>query len=98
MTEKGNKRAHLYISGRVQGVNFRYYTRQQARSLGVKGWVRNLIDGRVEAVFEGDGVSVESMVDWCHHGPRGAWVDRVEVQWEDPTGEFSGFEIRLRYG
>jgi acylphosphatase len=98
LTEKENKRAHLYISGRVQGVNFRYYTRQQARSLGVKGWVRNLIDGRVEAVFEGDAVAVERMVDWCHHGPRGAWVDTVEVQWEDPTEEFSGFEILLSYG
>ena len=98
MTEKENKRAHLYISGRVQGVNFRYYTRQQARSLGVKGWVRNLIDGRVEAVIEGDAISVERMVDWCHHGPSGAWVDTVELHWEDPTGEFSSFEILLRYG
>ena len=60
------KRAHLYISGRVQGVNFRYYTDQQAQIHGVRGWVRNLLDGRVEAVFEGDGTSVEKMIKWCH--------------------------------
>jgi acylphosphatase len=94
LTEKENKRAHLYISGRVQGVNFRYYTRQQAQILGVKGWVRNLIDGRVETVFEGDELSVGKMVEWCRQGPRAARVDTVNVYWEEPKGEFSGFEIR----
>ena len=94
MAENEQKRVHLYISGRVQGVNFRYYTRQQALIFGVRGWVRNLMDGRVEAVFEGDGNSVENMVKWCHDGPRASRVDNVDVYWEEPTGEFSGFDIR----
>jgi acylphosphatase len=94
MAENEPKRAHLYISGRVQGVNFRYYTKQQARTLGVKGWVRNLTDGRVEAILEGDKVAVEGMVDWCRQGPRAARVDTVDVDWEKPSGEFSGFNIR----
>lgn len=98
MTEKENKRAHLFISGRVQGVNFRYYTRQEAFSLGVKGWVRNLIDRRVEAVFEGDEHLVQRMINWCHQGPSAARVDHVEVSWEEPTGEFSDFRIRSFFG
>jgi len=98
LTEKVQKRVHLYISGRVQGVNFRYYTRQQALYLGVRGWVRNLMDGRVEAIIEGNESSVEKMLEWCHHGPRGAWVNNVDVRWEEPTGEFTGFEIRMSYG
>ena len=75
-------------------MNFRYYTRQQAQSLGVRGWVRNLMDGRVEVLFEGDEISVERMIDWCHQGPRASRVDSVESYWEQPTGEFSGFDIR----
>jgi acylphosphatase len=88
------KRAHLYVSGRVQGVNFRYYTRQQAASQGVKGWVRNLRDGRVEAVFEGPGEAVERMVDWCEKGPPAARVTDLEVNWEEPEGSFTGFHVR----
>jgi acylphosphatase len=79
--EKELKRAHLFISGRVQGVNFRYYTVRQAESLGVTGWVRNLWDGRVEAVFEGDETAVQGMIDWCQNGPRAARVDHVEARW-----------------
>ncbi len=88
-------RVHIFISGRVQGVNFRYYTQQQAQSRGLKGWVRNLPDGRVEAVFEGDEARVESMVDWCHQGPRMASVDKVEANWENPTGGFEDFTVRF---
>jgi len=89
------KRAHLLISGRVQGVNFRYYTAREANACGVRGWVRNLWDGRVEAVFEGEEQAVQHMVDWCRHGPPAARVDHVEVAWEDPTGEFSRFRVRM---
>jgi acylphosphatase len=92
------KRAHLYISGRVQGVNYRYYTKQQADFLGIKGWVRNLFDRRVEAVFVGDEISVQQMIDWCHQGPSAARVDKVEVDWEEPKGEFTLFEIKRTFG
>ncbi len=97
MVEEEYKRAHLYISGRVQGVNFRYYTRQQALTLGVTGWVRNLMDRRVEAVFEGEEVLVQRMIDWCYKGPPSARVDQVVTYWEEPTGEFMGFEIRSTF-
>jgi acylphosphatase len=97
LTEKESKRAHLYISGRVQGVNFRYYTWQQALISGVTGWVRNLMDRRVEAVFEGDENSVQGMIDWCYKGPPSARVDQVVTYWEEPTGEFTDFEIRSTF-
>ncbi len=89
------KRARCFISGRVQGVNFRYYTRQQAERLGLRGWVRNLFDGRVEAVFEGEEEAVKRMIAWCRHGPPAARVDEVDVHWEEPKGDFKGFKIRF---
>ncbi len=88
-------RAHLWITGRVQGVNFRYYTRQQAVRLGLTGWVRNLWDGRVEAIFEGDEPRVRQMVKWCHSGPSAARVIDVEVVWEPPTEAFDDFDVRM---
>jgi len=88
------KRAHVIVSGWVQGVYFRAETRDLARQLGLTGWVRNLWDGRVEAVFEGEDWAVERLVSWCHHGPRGAQVDNVEVTYEDYTGEYQTFNIR----
>ena len=90
----GKKRVHVYISGRVQGVWFRAYTKEEAERLGVKGWVRNLPDGRVEAVFEGDENKVEEMVRWCHVGSPQAKVTKVEVIEEPYQGEFQKFEIR----
>ncbi|MEM2336045.1 MAG: acylphosphatase [Candidatus Bathyarchaeia archaeon] len=87
-------RAHVFVSGRVQGVFFRYETRREARLRGVKGWVRNLPDGRVEAVFEGEEEAVKEMIDFCRHGPPGAKVTKVDVRWENYTGEFRDFEIR----
>ncbi len=87
------KRAHLFVSGRVQGVFFRAETRDLARRLGVTGWVRNLWDGRVEAVFEGEGWAVERMVSWCHRGPRGAHVDNVDVTYEDYSGGYDSFTV-----
>jgi len=87
-------RAHVFISGRVQGVFFRAHTQEKAFELGVKGWVRNLPDGRVEAVFEGDEDAVKKIIDWCHVGPPAARVDDVEVIWEEYKGEFDSFSIR----
>jgi len=87
-------RAHVYVSGLVQGVFFRWHTREEALRLGVKGWVRNLPDGRVEAVFEGEKEAVEQMLEFCRRGPPGAEVENVEVRWEKPTGEFSTFKIK----
>jgi acylphosphatase len=86
-------RAHVKISGYVQGVSFRYYTQVMANQLGLKGWVRNLWDGGVEAVFEGEEEAVDKMVGWCHDGPLMARVENVKVDIETPTGEFSHFSI-----
>ena len=87
------KRAEVTVRGMVQGVFFRVETRDRARSLGLAGWVTNARDGTVRAAFEGDDERVASMVDWCGRGPRGAYVDEVEVQWTEPQGE-TGFSIR----
>jgi acylphosphatase len=86
-------RAHVFVSGLVQGVFFRVETSRLARSRGLAGWVRNLPDGRVEAVLEGPGQAVASMLEWMRNGPRGAAVSSVEVSWEDPEGE-RGFRVR----
>lgn len=88
------ERAHVFVSGKVQGVYYRANTRETARDKGVEGWVRNLDDGRVEAVFEGEKGTVETMVEWCHEGSPRAEVEDVEVNWEDATDEFDGFEVR----
>ena len=86
-------RAHVLVTGRVQGVFYRASTRDAARSRDVDGWVRNLPDGRVEAVFEGDSEAVEAMVDWCETGSDRAAVDVVDVEYERPEG-LEGFEIK----
>ena len=80
-------RARVIVRGRVQGVFFRAEASARARSQGLAGWVRNLRDGSVEAVFEGDGERVESMVRWCKHGPAGARVESIDVEWEPPVGD-----------
>jgi len=87
-------RAHVFIYGRVQGVFFRSETRHEAKKRHVRGWVRNLPDGRVEAVFEGEENNVRELLEFCKCGPPGAAVRKVEVNWEPYTGEFSDFEIR----
>jgi acylphosphatase len=86
-------RAHVFVSGTVQGVYYRANTREQARERDVDGWVRNLADGRVEAVFEGPRARVEGMVEWCHEGSDRADVDDVDVEYGQPAGE-TGFEVR----
>jgi acylphosphatase len=85
-------RRRVVVHGRVQGVFFRDSTRQRADSAGVAGWVSNRPDGTVEAVFEGDEDAVERLVGWMRDGPRGAQVDRVEVNEEEPEG-LSGFTV-----
>lgn len=85
-------RRHLWISGTVQGVGFRVGAAEQARALGLAGWVRNLSDGRVEAVVEGPEADVERFVRWCHHGPQAARVTAMRVAEEAPTG-VQGFRI-----
>lgn len=86
-------RVRTVVSGLVQGVFFRASTRQEAESKGLSGWVRNLADGRVEAVFEGDERAVEEMIEWCRVGPPGAVVSGVDVVREEPLGQ-RGFTIR----
>jgi acylphosphatase len=86
-------RAHVYVTGNVQGVYFRATTRDEAQDRDLDGWVRNLEDGRVEAVFEGSEEPVEEMVDFCHEGSPAADVESVDVTYEDPQGEGS-FSVR----
>lgn len=86
-------RAHVYVSGNVQGVFFRSETAELARRLGINGWVRNLSDGRVEALFEGEKERVEEVVEFCRRGPPRASVQNVEIEWEDWRGEYPDFKV-----
>lgn len=90
-------RAHVFVSGRVQGVLFRSETRYEASRRKVGGWVRNLPDGRVEAVFEGEEKDVRALVEFCRRGPSGARVTKVDISWEEYTGGFRGFQVRYRF-
>jgi acylphosphatase len=83
----------VVVWGRVQGVFFRATVRQRAEARGVRGWVRNSPDGTVEAWFEGDVDAVEALVEWCRRGPRGASVERVDVEEVEPRG-VGGFDVR----
>ena len=83
---------HLRIYGRVQGVSFRYHTREEAQRRSVSGWVRNLNDGSVEAQIQGAEDAVESLIEWSRHGPSGAKVTDVQVTAGE--GDYEGFEIR----
>ena len=88
------QRAHVRVSGQVQGVFFRDSTRQKAEELGLAGWVRNVPDGQVEALFEGPSEKVEAMVRWCEEGPQHAWVKNVDTNFESAGGDLEGFEVR----
>ncbi len=89
-----NTRVHVFISGKVQGVFFRSSTKDKAEELNLTGWVRNLDDGRVEAVFEGGEGNLKKMVEWCRKGPEYARVNNVEVISEQYKGEFNSFTLR----
>jgi len=88
------ERAHVRVSGQVQGVFFRDSTREKAEELGLAGWVKNLPDGQVEAVFEGPSESVREMVRWCEGGPQHASVENVDTDFESAGGDLEGFEVR----
>ncbi len=87
-------RVHIIIQGYVQGVFYRASTRETALDLGLKGWVRNLPDGNVEAVFEGSVEKIRQAVKWCNAGPPGALVKKVDEKWQDYSGDFKSFEVR----
>jgi acylphosphatase len=87
------KTVHVYIKGKVQGVFFRANTKEQAEKQNVQGWVRNMSDGRVEALFEGDPDAVDAMISWCHKGPELSFVEKVTVQQISPIG-CSEFKIK----
>lgn len=94
MTRK-QRRVHAFIEGRVQGVGYRYYARERAEELGLCGWVRNVHDGRVEVLVEGEDERVSEFLEWCRGGPPSAIVRGVQVDEERPTGEFSSFVIAM---
>ncbi|MTI89683.1 MAG: acylphosphatase [Balneolaceae bacterium] len=86
---------HVYISGRVQGVGFRYFTKKNARSIGIKGWVKNLPDGRVEAVFQGEEGAVERMLNKVRQGPKSSYVEFIDVEDKpDPLEGYSAFQVK----
>lgn len=87
-------RAHLKITGRVQGVFYRQSTMETANRLDLKGWAKNCLDGSVEAVFEGDKAAIDQAIAWCHQGPPAARVEDVDVEWQEYVGEFASFGIR----
>jgi acylphosphatase len=93
MENKDHERAHVYVSGDVQGVFFRDSTRQKAQQLSLSGWVKNVPDGRVEALFEGPSKEVREMVRWCEYGPPYAAVENVEVEFDTAREDVSGFEV-----
>ncbi len=87
-------RLQAHISGLVQGVNFRWYTQRRANELGLNGWVRNLPDGSVQLIAEGERSALEALLEAVRVGPSAAVVETVDIQWGTPTGEFGRFEVR----
>lgn len=90
----GKRRVHILVSGKVQGVFYRATTKEVADRLGLTGWVRNLPDGRVEIVAEGEEDALKNLISWCWEGPPLARVDNVEVRWEPYRGEYDSFSVR----
>ena len=89
------KQVRMVASGQVQGVNFRAYTRSVAQRLGLMGYVRNLPDGDVEVVAEGEEDRLNELIAWARHGPPAAHVQDIQVVWAEPSGSFSDFEVRF---
>ncbi len=94
MEHSDREQAHVYVSGQVPGVFFRDSTREKAEQLGLTGWVKNLPDGRVEALFEGPSEKVREMVRWCKEGPSHAEVEDVDAEFEASQGSLTSFEVR----
>lgn len=88
------RRAHIFVSGRVQGIGFRLEMRYRAKKLGLCGFVQNLSDGRVEAVLEGEKEKIEKLIEWVRKGPLFAKVVDVEIKWEKYQEEYKDFEIK----
>ncbi len=88
------KRLHLKIYGLVQEVNYRTGARRKVHELGLAGWVKNMPDGTVETVAEGEEETLNQYIQWCKKGPPSARVEEVREKWEEPTGEFQGFRIK----
>lgn len=91
---RNSVRVHIFVSGRVQGVFFRSETQRKARQFGITGFVRNLLDGRVEAILEGEREKVEKVIKWARRGPFFARVEKMEANWEKYRREFKEFEIK----
>ncbi len=94
MVDSDPVRLHAWVAGRVQGVGFRYYVIERAEALGITGWVRNTFDDRVEVVAEGDRKTLEKLLSALRTGPRAAYVEQVQPEWEPASGEFSTFSVR----
>lgn len=92
-----NKRLHAIISGRVQGVGFRYFVQENAYHLNLKGWVRNLVDGTVEVEVEGNHTQLEKFIQILNKGPRSAIVEEVKTEWREYTGQFIDFRVRSTF-
>lgn len=84
---------HIFISGRVQGVGFRHFTKKNAESLGVTGWVKNLSDGRVEAIFQGSGDQIQELIQRCKKGPVSSYVKDIEVEMDSGDEDFEDFSV-----
>jgi len=87
------KQVHIFVSGRVQGVFYRANTRKKAKELGIKGWVRNLYDGRVEITAEGKEEDIKKFIEWCKKGPELAFVENIKVEWKDYKGNYKDFSV-----
>lgn len=88
------ERLEVVVTGRVQGVNFRYYTQRESERLGLRGYVLNRQDGSVEVVAEGERAALEALLAWLHRGPTAARVEQLTPRWAQPAGEFARFEVR----
>ena len=95
MTVNLDGRLHAIIQGHVQGVGFRYFVQGKAKSLGLTGWVRNRWDGSVEVLTEGKRTELDSLLEALYRGPRGATVKNLDPQWQEATGEFLDFQVRM---
>jgi len=84
---------HLMIEGRVQGVGFRYYTKEKAQKFGLKGWVRNTFDEKVEAYAEGQRDQLDLWINHLQQGPRSAFVTEIKKEWMEPQGKFNNFQV-----